>query len=78
MLYRRLGQRSARGLRRHPRIYEKRDIVADPCHPDYNEIKAWLGDYDPDGIDEQQIKIGLGRIAKQKYTAKPRLKTPES
>lgn len=61
-----------------PGFYEKLDIVADPRHPDYDEIKEWLGNYDPDSIDERQIKIDLGRIAKRKNTAKPRIKTPKA
>lgn len=57
-----------------PGFYEKLDIVADPSHPEHNEIREWLDDYDPNIIDELQIKISLGRIAKRRNAAKARVK----
>jgi hypothetical protein len=39
-------------------------------------VSAWLDDYDPNIIDELQIKIALGRIAKRRNAAKARLKAP--
>lgn len=57
-----------------PGFYEKLDIAADPSHPEHDEIREWLGDYDPDIIDESQIKISLGRIAKRRNAAKARIK----
>ena len=61
-----------------PGFYEKLDIAANPSHPECDEIKAWLDDYDPNIIDELQIKIALGRIAKRRNAAKARRKMPES
>ena len=55
-----------------PEFYEKLDIAADPGHHEHNEIRKWLGDYDPKLIDELQIKISLGRIAKQERSKGPR------
>ncbi len=57
-----------------PGFYEKLDIAADPSHPEHNEIREWLGDYDPHVIDQLQIKINLGRIAKRRNAAKARIK----
>jgi hypothetical protein len=48
-----------------PGFYDKLDALADPDHPDRAEIKEWLGDYDPETIDEASIKRALGRIANQ-------------
>ncbi len=48
-----------------PGFYDKLDIAADPSHPEHDEITDWLGDYDPETIDETQIRIALGRIAKR-------------
>lgn len=56
-----------------PGFYEKLEIVADPGHPDHAEVTEWLDDYDPKIIDELQIKIALGRIAKRRNAAKTRL-----
>ena len=58
-----------------PGFYEKLDIAADPNHPENAEIREWLDDYDPNLIDELQIKISLGRIAKRRNAAKARLKS---
>ncbi len=61
-----------------PGFYEKLDAAADPNHPDHDEIKEWLGDYDPSVIDETQIKITLGRIAKRRNAAAARLAKPRT
>lgn len=57
-----------------PGFYEKLNIAADPSHPEYNGIREWLDDYDPNVIDELQIKISLGRIAKRRNAGKARIK----
>ena len=36
-------------------------------------MKEWLDDYDRNVIDETQIKITLGRIAKRRNAAKARI-----
>jgi hypothetical protein len=61
-----------------PGFYDKLDIAADPSHPDQDQIKEWLDDYDPQTFDEVQIKIALGRIAKRRNAAQARLKKPAS
>lgn len=57
-----------------PGFYEKLDIAADPSSPEHNEIREWLGDYDPRVIDDLQIKISLRRIAKRRNATKARIK----
>ncbi|MBR0670486.1 plasmid pRiA4b ORF-3 family protein [Neoroseomonas soli] len=57
-----------------PGFYEKLDIAADPTHPEHDDIKEWLGDYDPNVIDALQIEISLGRIAKRRKAAKARIR----
>jgi len=59
-----------------PGFYEKLDIAADPTHPDHDEIREWLKDYDPNVIDELEIKISLADIAKRRNAAKARIKKP--
>ncbi|PZW37678.1 pRiA4b ORF-3-like protein [Humitalea rosea] len=59
-----------------PGFYDKLDIAADPSHPEYDEIKAWLDDYDPKVIDETQVRISLGRIAKRRNAARTRATKP--
>ena len=46
-----------------PGFYDKLDALADPDHPDHAEIKEWMGDYDPETIDEASIKRALARFA---------------
>ena len=61
-----------------PGFYDKIDIAADPGHPEHGEIMEWLGDYDPKAIDETQVKIALGRIAKRRNATRARLAKPAS
>ena len=63
-----------------PRFYATLDAIADPGHPNHAETMEWLGEYNPDVIDEQRIKIRLSRIANQCKAAKARLakKSPPS
>jgi hypothetical protein len=48
-----------------PGFYESLDILANPNHPEYEETKAWFGDYDPAIIDQRGIEAGLNKIAKR-------------
>ena len=57
-----------------PGFYDKLGIYADPRHHEHIEIREWMGDYDPNVIDELQIKFGLGQIAKRGNAAKARTK----
>ena len=45
-----------------PGFYARLEILEDPRHPDYEEVKEWLGDYHPKTFDEQRIKDQLKRI----------------
>lgn len=55
-----------------PGFYDKLEAAADPRHPDHVEIKEWLGDYDPEAIDQASIKNALARIANQRRGGKAR------
>lgn len=58
-----------------PGFYGKLDILADPHHPDHEEIAEWFGDYDPGVFDDQPIRERLARIAARRSTprkTKPR------
>lgn len=61
-----------------PGFYNKLETVADPGHPEHDEIKQWLANYDPNIIDEMQIKITLGRIAKRRNAARARMAKPKA
>jgi hypothetical protein len=53
-----------------PGFYDALHILANPKHPDFEEIKAWFGDYDPAVIDKRAIEVRLGKIAKRIQKAK--------
>lgn len=59
-----------------PGFYANLDIAADPGHPDHDEIREWLDGYDPDKVDERQIRSALGRIARRRAPARARVKKP--
>jgi hypothetical protein len=64
-----------------PGFYEKLDAIADPGRPDHDDVKEWLGEYDPKAIDESSIEYALGRIASRRNAARTRLakkKRPQS
>lgn len=61
-----------------PGFYEQLDILADPEHPDHEEVAEWFDDYDPEALDELVIKIALGRIAKRRNSAAARLAKKKS
>jgi len=47
-------------------FYAQLDILADPNHPDHDEIAEWFGDYDPGKFNDQPIKDRLVRIANRR------------
>jgi hypothetical protein len=55
-----------------PGFYYMLEAIADPDHPDHADRKEWAGEYDPDAIDELQIKRALGHIAKRRNATKGR------
>ncbi len=59
-----------------PGFYQMLAAAANPTHPDLAEVTEWLDDYDPKAIDELQIGIELGRIAKRRNAAKARFSKP--
>ena len=55
-------------------FYDKLEAIADPKHPDHADIVEWMGEYDPEAIDEAAIKVALGDIAKRHNAAARRPK----
>lgn len=55
-----------------PGFYDMLDILADSEHESHEEISEWLDGYDPGAIDEDIIRIALGRIANKRNAAKKR------
>jgi hypothetical protein len=53
-----------------PGFYAQLVALADPNHPDHEEVKEWLGDYDPEAFDELSIKNSLARIANRRGAAR--------
>jgi hypothetical protein len=56
-------------------FYHALEALADPGHPDHDEIAEWLDGYDPKVIEELPLKIALGRIANRRKAARKRLST---
>ncbi len=54
-----------------PGFYAQLEVIADPSHPDHDEVKNWLGDFDPNAFDDTAIKQRFARIA-IRNNAKPR------
>ncbi len=55
-----------------PGFYNMLDIAADPKHPEHNDVKDWLGGYDPAHYDEPRLKRAVGRIAAGRKAARRR------
>lgn len=56
-----------------PGFYDLLATRNDPDDPDHAEAVEYLGDYDPDVIEELPIKYALGRIASRRNAAKVRI-----
>jgi hypothetical protein len=56
-----------------PGFYARLEALADPNHPDHEEVKEWLGDYDPEAFDERSIKNSLARIANRRGAARQKI-----
>jgi hypothetical protein len=50
-------------------FYRKLATRADPDAPGHDEIRRWLGKYNPDHFNERRIKSALNRIAKRRDAA---------
>lgn len=55
-----------------PGFYDKLAIATDANDLEHEEIKEWLGGYDPAFIDEMQVRLALGRIAKRRSATRLR------
>lgn len=58
-----------------PGFYVALEALADPNHPDHDNISEWFGDYDPDKVDVARTESELSRIASRRRTATRRTKT---
>ena len=56
---------------------EMLDAMRDPSHPDHEEIANWLGEYDPEDIDQVRLEIGLRGLAARRNAQARRLAKPE-
>ncbi len=59
-----------------PGFYDKLDALADPEHPDREEIVEWIGDYDPEAVDVKRIVSRLARIGKPRKPRAGKSDTP--
>lgn len=57
-------------------FYDKLEALADPEHPDHDEIAEWLEGYDPNTLDELPINVAIGRIAARRRAGKSRARKP--
>ena len=55
-----------------PGFYAALEALADPRHPDHEEVAEWLGNYDPEGYDQGALKRAVGRIAARRPAAGPK------
>lgn len=53
-----------------PGFYAALEALADPEHPDHDEVVDWMDGYDPDHLNELALKLAIGRIASRKRAAK--------
>lgn len=57
-----------------PGFHELLAALADPIHPEHEDVKKWAGDYDPYQIDELTIEYALSRIARSRNGARARFR----
>lgn len=55
-------------------FHDMLDVLEEPDHPQYQEVREWLDDYDPTAIDEGAIRVALGRIARARHAAQVRVR----
>lgn len=59
-----------------PGFYYALDVLADPSHPDYQDIAEWYDGYDPDDFDDLPLKFAVGRIASRRRAGTVRKAKP--
>ncbi len=59
-----------------PGFYYALDVLADPNHPEYEDIAEWYDGYDPDNFDDLPLKIAIDRIASRRRAGKGRKARP--
>lgn len=55
-----------------PGFYAALEALADPNHPEHEDIVDWLDGYDPNHFNEVALKLAVGRITSRRRTAKAR------
>lgn len=53
-----------------PGFYAALEAMADPEHPDHDEVIDWLDGYNPDRLNELALKLAIARITSRKRAAK--------
>lgn len=56
-----------------PGFYNMLDALADPEHPDHDEVAGYLDGWDPKEIEEFPLRIALGRVAARRNSARTRI-----
>lgn len=46
-------------------FYDKLRIAADPSHPEHDDIRDWLGPYDPEAFDLAAVNRRLGKFRRR-------------
>jgi len=60
-----------------PGFYAALEALADPRHPEHEDVADWLDGYDPSDMNELALKRAVGRIASRRHAPKRRAaKTP--
>jgi hypothetical protein len=57
-----------------PGFYAALEALADPKHPDHDDVADWFEGYDPEALDEPALQRAVGRIASRRSGAKIRAK----
>lgn len=60
-----------------PGFYAMLDALADPKHPDHDEVAEWLDGYNPEVVDTEPIGYALSRIASRRNSGNPARHKPE-
>ena len=59
-----------------PGFYYAREALADPKHPEHEDLAEWYDGYDSDDFDELPLKFAVGRIASRRRAGKVRKARP--
>lgn len=60
-----------------PGFYYALEVLADPNHPEHEDIADWYDGYDADQFDDLPLKIAVDRIASRRRAGKGRKARPD-